>query len=178
MGHAEEAEATLRRALETDPNCLDAMTDLGRLLAEQERFDEAETLFRLAVEADSRDVRSRTLLAWTLQTVDKQADARSVLDAGLALWPDEPSFHVGIGNLFLEAGDIAQALAEFDTALANGPATDEALVGRALALARQGRHCDAVSALDEALRVNPTCHIETEDARATLEKSRAECGRR
>jgi Tfp pilus assembly protein PilF len=80
---------------------------------------------------------------------------------------------VGLGNLFLEAGDLAQALAKFDAALALRPASDEALVGRALALARQGRHCDAVSAFDAALGLN-----RVRGRRATLDKSRVECARR
>jgi tetratricopeptide (TPR) repeat protein len=72
----------------------------------------------------------------------------------IGLVPDRPVAHVGLGGIHLQTGDVAEALAEYDLALARTPRDEAALDGRAEALARLGRRIDAAETLDRLSAVH------------------------
>jgi len=67
-GRDGEAETCLKKALESDPNCADAVNKLGALAAKQGRYGEAQDRFTKALELDPNCTEARNSLAWLLAT--------------------------------------------------------------------------------------------------------------
>ena len=159
----EKAEEEFARAIALNPSCLTAYRFLGLLLMVLERFDEAKSIFRRAIELDPGG-HHRGALAWA-ELESGNADEAFRLHEE---WADPHSgprgHHVHLGFMYLEAGRRADALriaetpvptdseeAAFDHALLN------ALVGRpaaARAIAadvEQGRAASYTSATHLAM---------------------------
>jgi len=81
------------------------------------------------------------------------ADAATAYREAIALAPDRPVAHTGLGSVHLRTGDPRAALAEFDLALARAPRDETGLAGRAEALGGLRRRVDAAETLDRLASV-------------------------
>ena len=70
-------------------------------------------------------------------------------EAGVDAW-------ITAGRQRLRAGDAAEALEAFDTAVARDPDSARAWIGRGFVLAKLGRAAEGVRAYDEAIRLDPS----------------------
>jgi predicted CXXCH cytochrome family protein len=78
-----------RRALEINPGSPDNHLRLGQALIELERYDEAETELRVALQIASNHVIARTVLAVCLHRLGRARDARVELDRAAAIFPEQ-----------------------------------------------------------------------------------------
>lgn len=80
-------------------------------------------------------------------------EAATAYREAIALAPDRPVAHTGLGSVHLRTGDLRAALAEFDLALARAPRDEAGLAGRADALGGLSRRVDAAETLDRLAAV-------------------------
>jgi tetratricopeptide (TPR) repeat protein len=117
--NAEHAVLAYENAIAADPTRLDARINLGRLLHELERYDEAETAYRDAF-AITRSERTHTdrgdtallhfNLAVLLDDLDRAEEAIAEYEAALRADPDLADGHYNLALLYEEQGEARQAL--------------------------------------------------------------------
>lgn len=72
------AEKAARRVLQTDPNSADGHAALGLALFRQNRYDEAETQLRKALDIDPRCTRGQTYLAALMRRTGRQSQEKDL----------------------------------------------------------------------------------------------------
>lgn len=118
-GNAEHAVLAYERAIAADPARLDARINLGRLLHELERYDDAELAYR---EAFALTRSGRTLpqrgdvallhfnLAVLLDDLDRRDEAIAQYEAALGADPALADGHYNLALLYEEQGEPRRAL--------------------------------------------------------------------
>jgi tetratricopeptide (TPR) repeat protein len=170
QGRFAEAESAYRLALTLEDNLAGDFIEaavhnnLGYLLLEQDRFDQAAEEFNLAIATNYAEDPEMYLygLVLTLYRAGKDADA----EAAVAQWLKgdvgslDPKHSARIFNLL---GDIRlkhrdrwlDALAMFGESIRRDATVPEAWANLARAQRRLKLHIDALCSLDEALRLDP-----------------------
>lgn len=109
----DDTEAALRayeRAIATDPSRLDARINLGRLLHELQRFDEAEQVYRDAIAIRNDDPLLFFNLGVLLDDADRKAEAMQAYEAALRLDPQLADCHYNLALLYEELDQPKQAI--------------------------------------------------------------------
>ena len=175
----EEALAMRRKVLgEEHPDVAVTHSELGRVLFDQGRLDEAEAHFRSALAirrkalgpADHETATSMSDLGLLLRDKGDRAGAEALFRETLAVTrksrgPKHPDVATALANLALtvsERGDLAAAEAMFREALAIGqaslgkdhPANAQRLANLAGALRLEGRLAEAAARNEEALTIS------------------------
>lgn len=107
----DDAIAAYRRALELDASHADAHLNVGRLLHESGRVEEAEEHYRRAVIADPESARAFYNLGVALEDQSAAAGAIEAYEAALRLDPDLAVAHFNLSRLLEAEGRQADALA-------------------------------------------------------------------
>lgn len=176
VGRAEQALPELAAATRLNPRSAESQLDLGRAAETLGRLDEAETAYRAAVRLAPKFPRAHYVLGRLLLRRGQRAEAEAELEIHRAAYErglkrvsetDALTGELALGWARLEEGDAPRAL-EIFSAL---PESTDSLIGKAEALARLGRHREAVRVLERARSVDP------EDSRVApllaAERSRA-----
>ncbi len=129
-GQPAEAERLLRRALEIDSSDADASSQLGLLLARQERFDEAKQLFQRAIQLKRDHVAAINNLAVLYLRLNQPNEATAALRYGIRVAPQSEETYMNLARIYVQSGDRLQARAVLEEALAAVP--DSSLMRRAL----------------------------------------------
>jgi tetratricopeptide (TPR) repeat protein len=108
--NAQSAVDAYRRAIATDPSRLEARINLGRLLHELERFDEAERVYREAIATGGNDPLLYYNLGVLLDDMDRQQDAIAAYTAALQIDPQLADCHYNLALLYEEVGAAKQAI--------------------------------------------------------------------
>ena len=117
--------ATLHRALELRPADVDLLYLLG---SAYERLGKQEVAHLGKVAPGSS--RSEQLLAESYASSNEWPSAVIHFQNALAASPDRPGLHTEMGEVFLHAGKVNQAIREFDEELRRNPESLRALVRR------------------------------------------------
>ncbi|MEO7056197.1 MAG: tetratricopeptide repeat protein [Caldimonas sp.] len=107
------AEAAYRRALALDPGHADASLNLGALLCEASRCDEAVALYDEAVRRHPGEALLHFNRAIALEDLGRQAEALISYAQSLRLAPDLADAHYNAARLHEELGDGKQAVRHF-----------------------------------------------------------------
>jgi tetratricopeptide (TPR) repeat protein len=116
---------TLHRALELRPADVDLLYLLGSVY---ERLGKQEVAHLGKVAPGSS--RSEQLLAESYASSNEWPSAVIHFQNALAASPDRPGLHTEMGEVFLHAGKVNQAIREFDEELRRNPESPRALVRR------------------------------------------------
>lgn len=109
----ENAEAAVRayqRALMNDPSRLDARINLGRLLHELGRYDEAERAYRGNGADPEPDPLLQYNLGVLLDDMERKSEAVDAYEAALRTDPDFADCHYNLALLYEELNEPRQAL--------------------------------------------------------------------
>ena len=109
------AEKTLWPILSTDPNNAEALTLLGIIRGRQERFPEAEALFRRALQVDPKSLVAVRNLANALLAQDKADDAIEQYKQAEKLAPQDAGLKTDLARLYIARGNFADALSQLKT---------------------------------------------------------------
>lgn len=104
------AAEAYRRAIELDPGHADALLNLGRLLHEEGRVDEAEARYRDALDADPSSARAWFNLGVALEDLGRRDDAVRAYERALKLDDQLAVAHFNLSRLLDETGLRAKAL--------------------------------------------------------------------
>jgi tetratricopeptide (TPR) repeat protein len=152
MGRRPQALAQYRRALALDPQHGPAWFNLGLLLRERGDLDGAADAFRAAATADPPHGDARLELALLLGERGEHARAIALFEEELRHGGRAPApLYTNLGAAFVGAGDLGQAAAALERALAHAPGHVPALRNLAHVYARTGRLVEAAALLRRAL---------------------------
>jgi tetratricopeptide (TPR) repeat protein len=104
-----DAEAAYRRAVELDPEHLDAQVNLGRLLHEKGRPAEAVPFYGAVLKAGPHAVASFNL-AVALEDLGQEDDAMNAYHQAIAADPDCEDAYFNLSRLYERRGERAAAL--------------------------------------------------------------------
>ncbi len=140
LGLPEAAEDFLRDALKLNPNDQEAWAELGRMLLATQRGGEAVAALENALKVTGLSAEARQRLrveqVRALIRTNRTSEALSQLDRVLSLGGEQTEARVLKGVLDLMAGDTANAIGEFRTALEADPRHRAAVYDLGVALAR------------------------------------------
>jgi protein O-mannosyl-transferase len=118
-------------------------------------FVSEETLWRDTLARNPGAWCAHANLGWILASHQKYDQARTHLEASLALKPDNAAALSNLGRVLSLQGKPAEAEPRFQAALALKPKDADIRKAYATALAEQGRTAEAVAQLQEAIRLGP-----------------------
>jgi tetratricopeptide (TPR) repeat protein len=154
-GQSHAAMETLQRIGELDADHLEAHLLAGELAIRDERFGEAETLYRRALEMEPEDMGARTGLATALRRQGKREEARYVYRRLLETDPDHVNARIGLGWEYTWEGSYEAAAAEFDYVVTRDPKNVDALAGLARVRQLEGRWKESQELYERALAADP-----------------------
>ena len=120
-GDFTQAETLLRRALELQPDYIDAHNNLGNLLQLTMRLSEAETCYRRVLELQPGYANAYYNLGNLLQQVNRLSEAESCYRDALKLKPDYAEANNNLGNVLQQTGRPFEAEASYRIALQMKP---------------------------------------------------------
>jgi tetratricopeptide (TPR) repeat protein len=168
-----DSETLVTHALAVTEDNWTAHNNLGGLLLEQGRLDEAIRHFDevLRIRPDFAD--GHYNLAMALERSGKRKDAIAQYHEALRLRPSYAEAHYNLANLLLVAGRLPEAIEEYVAALHLRPGDASAHNNLAIALNRAGRRDEAIAHYREALQIDPTFAPAARNLRALTEESGA-----
>src|SRR6266850_5226387 len=114
-GDIASAENTLWKILGSEPTNEQALTMLGFVRGRQQRYAEAEALFRRVLQLNPKSVVASRNLAGALLAQDKPNDAIQQYKQAIQLRPQDSDLKVEVAKLELGRGNFANALSTLDT---------------------------------------------------------------
>ena len=103
-----DTESSFRRALELDPNFVVARVHLAQVLRHLNRFSEADTLYKSAID-QAKDAATLVLIADAMQTEQRWNDSDPVLRRALQMDPRNPGALFLLGKLLAVNRNYAEA---------------------------------------------------------------------
>jgi tetratricopeptide (TPR) repeat protein len=127
-----DSEPVLTRALKLDPRNPGALYLMGRFLSVRGRYDEAEPVLRQAVEVNPKSFQARTVLGRSYLGLERYDDAFKTYDQAVDLASEANKKDLagafgftGIGDGYLKAGRVKDALRAYERGLEVDPTNAE-----------------------------------------------------
>ncbi|HGO6122569.1 TPA: tetratricopeptide repeat protein [Burkholderia cepacia] len=153
-GAADQAEALLRQSVAIAPD-VRALSDLGAIVGERGRVDEALGHFANALRAAPDDVQTLVRHGNTLMGLCRYDDALASFDRALAVSPLVLDALCNRGGALRALGRLDDALDTYDRALMVDPHSFESWFNRGLVLRALRRAADALHCFDRANAIRP-----------------------
>ena len=153
LGRHAHAEKNYFRAIEIDPQNIQAYNNLGNLLADTGRLGDSIDLFKKAIELDgghSADSYNNLGLAYI--SMQRQQEAEQAFRDAAEANPFFADARLNLGTLLFQREEYAAAAREFQGALAIDPAVLKARNNLAFAMLALGRTAEAIPYLQEVVR--------------------------
>lgn len=148
-------EALWEDTIAKNPRSWMAHTNLGRLLAQQGKTEEAETHYRTALQVfpdgESTHYNYGNLLARARRFDEAVIQYRETL----RLNPEKAEAHNNLGIILNQQHQTGQAIAEYEQAIASKPDYADAYFNLGNALSAEHRMDAAVAAYQHAVQLNP-----------------------
>lgn len=153
-GATTEAESFLRRSISVEPHPR-AHSDLGAILADSGRTDDALTQFNAALRIDPRDVQTLVRQGNTLLGLRRYGPALEVFDRALAVSPLVLDALCNRGSALRALGRLQEAVDTYERALMVDPRSFESWFNRGLVLRDLQRPLEALQCFERAIEINP-----------------------
>src|SRR6266853_4310859 len=109
------ADKTLLTLLSSEPDDQEGLLLLGVLRGRQQRYSEAEVLFRRVLQLDAKSVASHRNLAGALLAQDRVDEAVEQFQIASNLDPRDPQLKVELARVEVGRGNFSAALAALDS---------------------------------------------------------------
>jgi tetratricopeptide (TPR) repeat protein len=150
-----DAATLYRTTLERNPACWMADTNLGTLLVEQGRPQDALIYFQRALALKPDSPEAHVDRGDALRVLHRDAEARQDYEEALRLRPAYPDGHYNLGVVLAASGQLPAAIAEYREAIRLAPAHVRAHNNLANALRQGGRVAEAVAEGERARALAP-----------------------
>ena len=150
-----DVETLYRVTLARNPDCWLFHNNLGILLRDRQRFDEAVTEFRHALTIRPKYANAHTNLADAMGALGQIEEAMAEYQKALEIKPEDVGAHTNYGYILTTLGRLDEAMAQYRKALEIKPANAELQNDVAFCLAAQGRLDDAAAHYGKALDLRP-----------------------
>jgi len=150
-GELDEAILHFRRATEIKPGLAEAHYNLGSALLQKNQVDEAIESYQKAIEIKPEYPQARNKLKIALAQKG-QIDPGAIRDQKTA---DPAEIQYNLGNGFLQKGEMNEAIASYEKALAINPKYAEAETNLGTAHVQKGEIDRAIDHYKKALAINP-----------------------
>lgn len=110
-------EAGYRERIQKNPQDVSALTNLGNVLFDQERYLEAVVYYQDALEIQPADASVRTNMGIALLRLGHREQAVTAFGQAATDEPANPFAHYNLGVALAEAGDLERAIAELEEAV-------------------------------------------------------------
>jgi tetratricopeptide (TPR) repeat protein len=154
-GDVAGAREMLTRAASGSATFVPARLALGRLLLAQREPQAALREFEAALDAERQSLPAAQMKALTLVHAKRTQDAIDFVEAQTRSEPRARGFHALLGALYMIDRQWSRANAGYLKELEVDPHSVDARLGLASAALAQGREDDAISRLQEVVRVTP-----------------------
>ena len=151
-------EETYRRGLAESPHDPKILRQLGDLLLQNERCDEAVGFLRKAAVLAAPNTIQLSNLALALLRSGRPQEAAFCYEELLSQSPGNPELLNALGIAQQQAGELDAAVGSFMKSLSIKRDSPETLFKLANTVLAQGKAADALSFYEMALRINPACH--------------------
>jgi Tfp pilus assembly protein PilF len=141
--------------LAVTPDNLVIQYNLGHVLGEQRRYEEARIHFAEALRIKPDFFDALINMGMTLTDQGHPADAVAFFERALRVAPNSSKAHTQLAIALARQEKKSEALAEFRKAVELAPRDGDARANLGLMLARQGNVAEAMEQLNEAVRINP-----------------------
>jgi tetratricopeptide (TPR) repeat protein len=148
-------EQLVRRAVETNPRDPDVVYEMGSLLQQLRRPQEALGYFTRHLDMVDDDQQTLVQIGKCYTDMNRLDDAEAALRRALALGDDAVGSY-NLGVVLEERGQDADAEREYRRAVDLGPGLASARNNLGGLFARTGRSAEAKHLLDESIRLDPT----------------------
>lgn len=108
------AEKAFEQSLEVEPDFVKSLLNLGALLAEQWRYDDALPLLERADQLRPNDLKTGYRLGRVLNAIGQMDRAVELYRTLLAQHLDDPELHYDLAMALLRGGNLAEGFAEFE----------------------------------------------------------------
>ena len=150
-----DVETLWQDTIRKNPSAEIAHLNLGVLLADRGRFDEAIKHYAEALRLKKFNPEAHYNLAYALVGQGKIDEAVEEYTVALRLKPDFPFANDNLGNVLLDQGKLDEAIGHYTEALRLKPDFPEAHNNLGTALLDQGKLDEAIGHYTEALRLKP-----------------------
>lgn len=154
-GDPGRGEALLRRAIALNPDPPQFHNNLGKVLGEQGRWEEAVVHHRRATELGPRYADAWSGLGVALQKTGDLAAAEAAFRRAIAHAPNEVRALTELGCMLHGQGRLAEAAAWLDQAIRYAPTRTEAILALGIVQAKLGLVAEAITIFRRLLRAYP-----------------------
>jgi predicted O-linked N-acetylglucosamine transferase (SPINDLY family) len=153
-GHHEAAATLVKRALLIDPVAAAPLSDLGVILSELKRRDEALACFDRLIELNPDFPNAYYNRGDILLEMGQFTEAVASFDQAIKINPHHASAFSNRGNALFDLGRFADAVASYDQTIAIAPHHTGALTNRGETLLHLKQPDQALASFEQALSIN------------------------
>jgi tetratricopeptide (TPR) repeat protein len=170
----QDALNSFNKVLEIRPDDGHIHNSLGNAYLALGDYVSAETCYRKALALPNAPVEAYANLGLVLQSKGEPSEAVACYEKALADKPDNAQFHLMMATGLQALGQFEQAIEHCDLALKYGSNSDNALVGKADILQKQGKYQqshDLLRPLVESGQAKPNAQLVFAEAEGRLDNS-------
>lgn len=154
-GETDKAATFFRKAWTADKTNVGAVSGLGLIALDKERFAEASDRFREAIRINPRDASLYNNLGLALKGMKQYGEAEEAFLTALDLQPDAIETHQNIARVLAQIGDMERAGVHLKTVLDSGRAEARDLVDYGSVLRVMGDTDEAMAFYRRAIEMDP-----------------------
>ncbi|MGD0123981.1 MAG: tetratricopeptide repeat protein [Terriglobia bacterium] len=155
-GQYAEATVEWKALLETNPDDVRILNNLGFALAKTGRYEEAIPEYEKALQLNPQYYAIHNSLGRALVAVGRLDEASLHFEKALEAYPESPELHDNLGRVLAAKGRVDEAIAEFEKAVEVDPNFADAHYNLGVALASQGKANEAASEFAKTVELNPS----------------------